>query len=180
MSNSRNLSKLGFSKVNLEDVLLMMLSIAKMEVLRLLLLVYLLRNHLGVKYEYPPWYSSEVWNALSSLMRNNLVSRQSGAGGLMVVSITSKGLSRVNELIMSLGDSMVMPGPALIIRLKDLRARISEMVQAYAGTPLRILASVALSDAAHERYYLGSKSPLPELLWEASRVLAMNCEGSLG
>lgn len=172
--------RLGFGRINLEDVVLLILAESRMEMLRLMIIVYLLRNHLGVRYEYPPWYSSDVWGALRSLIRMGLINRYSDSRGFMVVSATGGGLSRVNELMNKFNNAMVMVGPALIMNMGDLRARINEVVRAYVNTPLRILASVALSDAAHERYYLGDKSPMPKVLWEASRVLSSGCEGALG
>jgi len=43
--------RLGFGRINLEDVVLLILAESRMEMLRLMIIVYLLRNHLGVRYE---------------------------------------------------------------------------------------------------------------------------------
>jgi hypothetical protein len=172
--------RLGFSRIGLEDVILLILAESRMELLRLMIIVYLLRNHLGVRYEYPPWYSSDVWEALRSLIRAGLVNRYSDSRGFVMVSATGSGLSKISKLVSSFNDAMVMVGPALIMSMSDLRARISEVTRTYVNTPLNILASIALSDAAHERYYLGDKSPIFRVLWEASRILSSGCEGTLG
>ncbi|WP_156769854.1 hypothetical protein [Caldivirga maquilingensis] len=172
MSNTSNLSGLpGFRRLELSDVILLILSESRMEALRLFMILYLLRNHLGVSYEYPPWYSSDVWNALRKLINNGLVNRYSGDRGITMMAITEEGVSRINGLIKELGDSMVIIGSALIMRVSDLRLRIKEITRTYVNMPLRALASVALSDAAHERYYLGDKSIASKILWEASSIL---------
>ena len=172
MSNTGNLINLpGFRRMELGDVILLTLSGSKMEALRLFIILYLLRNHLGVSYEYPPWYSSDVWNALRKLINNGLVDRYSGDRGITMVAITERGVSRINGLVKELGDSMVIIGSALIIKVSDLRLRIKEITHTYVNMPLRALASVALSDAAHELYYLGDRSIASKMLWEASSIL---------
>ncbi|MGC8570008.1 MAG: hypothetical protein ACP5L1_01605 [Caldivirga sp.] len=172
MSKVNKLSGLpGFRRINLGDVILLILSEAKMEALRLFIIMYLLRNHLGVSYEYPPWYSSDVWDSLRVLINDGLVDRYSGDKGITMITITERGISRVNSLVKELGDSMVIVGPALIMRASDLRLRVREITRTYVNMPLRALASVALSDAAHERYYLGDRSIASKMLWEASSIL---------
>ncbi len=172
MANSSNLINLpGFRRVELSDVILLILNESKMEALRLFMILYLLRNHLGVSYEYPPWYSSDVWGELRKLINNGLVNRYSGDKGITMVAITEGGVSRINSLIKELGDSMVIIGSALIMKISDLRLKIKEITHTYVNMPLRALASIALSDAAHERYYLGDRSIASKMLWEASSII---------
>lgn len=162
---------LGFRRLELTDVILLILYESRMEALRLFMILYLLRNHLGLNYEYPPWYSSDVWNALRRLINDGLVNRYSGDRGITMVAITNDGVSRVNKLVKELGNSMVIIGSILIMKADDLRLRIREITHTYLNMPLRALASVALSDAAHERYYLGDRSIVSKILWEASSIL---------
>lgn len=171
---------LRFPELRLRDALSIILEPSRMELLRLFMVVFLLRRHLGVVYEYPPWFSRVIWEEVRGMVNDGSATIYQ-EGGFTTIRLTDTGRRRLWELVFRLGEgSFVKVGPALVMRLGDLRARLRELAMAYLNTPLTTLASVAIADAANEAHYLGDRSIMPKVLWEASRVLDRGCEGALG
>mgnify|MGYP001770638264 CR=1 FL=1 len=160
-------------------VIMVMLRYFNMELIRIMLILYLLRNHLGITYEYPPWYSNAVWVSISELKRKGIVELYNDRG-FVKVKLTGEGSRRLREYDERFRGMLISVGPILLMNYEDLVDRVKEITFNYANMPLNTLASIALSDYAHELYYLNERSIEAKLLWEASSIISRLCEGPPG
>lgn len=144
---------------------------SRINLVKLLLILYMLRSWLGYNFTEPPFYSEDVEKDINELILEDLIQLET-INGLTYLVITDKGREELINFVKACSDNYVLIGHYLVMKCRDLLEELRRIVNVFTSYPFGIILSQAFSEYQREVEKI-STNRLKRLIYQdLSRILS--------